>query len=476
MIAASALKCASYEGRSGVAAAVRLVSSMRTRNSGTIGALSPYCSDHTHLPLSTTRAQAFSAASAVRDFADPQGAARKHRPIYIAATRQHVGKTSVSLALMKGLQRRVPKVGFLKPVGQHSVRIAELDGSVVTVDKDTALIVQHFGLTRHQTLQDASPVLIPPGYTKDYVDGKITLDTQRASIGKSFQRVASFADIVLCEGTGHCAVGSIVDASNAAVASWLGARMVLVANGGLGNSVDELELNKALCDKHGVEIAGVIINKVLPEKYEQTKYYLEKALHDRWGIPLLGCVPDRAFLGCPALADLERLFPGAMLVSGLDHRLRHYTVQDLNLVATSLEVFLRNLRTDPSRTLYVCHASRNDILLGFLMESQQRPDWEAALVVTGCHDYPVSDQVLQIITSMPSAPPVLLASPPTRQVMHDIHHFTPKLNFEDGHRVEAAAAHYEPYIDFDLLLSRVGTTSTSSSKSTSKAGLAVAVP
>ncbi len=40
--------------------------------------------------------------------------------------------------------------------------------------------------------------------------------------------------VILCEGTGHCAVGSIVGASNAKVASLIGADMVLVANGGLG--------------------------------------------------------------------------------------------------------------------------------------------------------------------------------------------------------------------------------------------------
>ena len=40
---------------------------------------------------------------------------RWQRPIFVAATRQHVGKTTVSLALMSGLQKRYDKVGFLKP-------------------------------------------------------------------------------------------------------------------------------------------------------------------------------------------------------------------------------------------------------------------------------------------------------------------------------------------------------------------------
>jgi len=335
---------------------------------------------------------------------------RRRRPIYVAATRQHVGKTSVSLALMSGLQARFGRahVGFIKPVGQQAVNVTESDGTLMQVDKDAALVKQHFGLD-HITFHDTSPVLIPPGYTKDYVDGKITATEQRKILQDSFDRISSMSEIVLCEGTGHCAVGSIVDASNAQVSSWLGARMVLVANGGLGASFDELELNRVLCEKYGVDIAGVVINKVKQDKYEQTKEYLGKVMYSRWGVPLLGCIPDRSFLGSPALSDLERLFPGASLVSGYKHRLRHYRTADVHLVATSLNVFLKNLRKNPGRTLYVCHASRNDILLGFLMESQQRyrndSNWEAGMVVTGCQEYPISAQVMDIVTSMPDAPP-----------------------------------------------------------------------
>lgn len=85
----------------------------------------------------------------------------------------------------------------------------------------------------HLDYRDTSPLLIPKGYTRDYLDGKITSQDQRETVMQAFDRINSASEIVLCEGTGHCAVGTIVDASNAAVASWLGSPMVLVANGGL---------------------------------------------------------------------------------------------------------------------------------------------------------------------------------------------------------------------------------------------------
>ena len=45
------------------------------------------------------------------------------RPIFVAATRQHVGKTTVSLAILSGLQKRFGKVGFIKPVGQQHIAV-----------------------------------------------------------------------------------------------------------------------------------------------------------------------------------------------------------------------------------------------------------------------------------------------------------------------------------------------------------------
>ena len=66
------------------------------------------------------------------------------RPILVAATRQHVGKTTLSLALMSGLRKRFgDRVGFIKPVGQEHVRPA---GEAFSVDKDVELMRMYFGL------------------------------------------------------------------------------------------------------------------------------------------------------------------------------------------------------------------------------------------------------------------------------------------------------------------------------------------
>lgn len=154
---------------------------------------------------------------------------RQQRPIFVAATKQHVGKTTTSLAIMSGLQKRFDKVGFIKPVGQQHVAVPSNKDSdeEIRVDKDVVLMREHFGLD-HINYQDMSPVIVPRGYTRDFVDGKISFDAQVEAVEGSMARIAEKSDAVLIEGTGHCAVGSIVGLNNAKVASLLGADMVLM--------------------------------------------------------------------------------------------------------------------------------------------------------------------------------------------------------------------------------------------------------
>lgn len=358
---------------------------------------------------------------------------------------------------MSGLKKRFPNsIGFLKPVGQQHVPVySDVIGETIRVDKDVTLMKEHFQLN-HCDYRHMSPVLIPSGYTKDYIDGKISTEKQLEAIKHAVDSIATRNEVILCEGTGHCAVGSIVGASNAKVAEMIGASMVLIANGGLGSSFDELELNRNLCERHNVNVAGVIINKVMQSKYEQTKDYMERALKQHWDLPLLGCIPDRPYLGCPALADLERLFKTKM-ISGHEKRFQHYTVTDINLVTTSLTRFLLNLREKPSRTLYLCHVTRDDIILGFIGEYQRRKQknepFEAALIICGREEkYKMASQMQDMIDYSGQDAPILTSPYTSHHTMEMIHSYTPKLNIHDTGRVDAAVKHYEKYIDFDSLL------------------------
>ena len=137
-------------------------------------------------------------------------------------------------------------------------------------------------------------------------------------------------------------------------------------------------------------------------------------------------------------------------------------MSDLNLVTTSLKRFLTNIRNrKPLRTLYICHVTRDDLILAFLGEFQRRqkkpsePPFEAALLVCGSNTYELSEEVEAMIRDNDGdGPSIMMVEGTTHAAMTKIHNFTPKLNIDDTGRVGVAIDHYEPYIDFDQLLER----------------------
>ncbi|MFI5262728.1 MAG: AAA family ATPase, partial [Candidatus Limnocylindrales bacterium] len=176
------------------------------------------------------------------------------RQLYLAATGQNRGKTTVSLGLLAALIGRGLRTGFIKPVGQ---RYAIVDGT--PADEDAVLVRSAFDLP--DPFDALSPVHIPRGFTKAYINGEVVEDLA-ARIRAAYARVAEGRDVLLVEGTGHAGVGSVVDLSNAQVAAMLGARAIIVSEAGVGRPIDEIVLNHALFQRHGVEVMGAVVNKV----------------------------------------------------------------------------------------------------------------------------------------------------------------------------------------------------------------------
>ena len=160
------------------------------------------------------------------------------RQVYLAATGQNRGKTTTSIGLLDGFLRRGLDTRFMKPVGQRTVIE---DG--VPADEDAMLIRNVFGLTDPMTVM--SPVHIPRGFTKAYINGEIVEDLGARIRAAPTPRSARSGEILLIEGTGHAGVGAVIGLSNATVAAMLGApgdhRLARAAS---GRPIDEIVLER----------------------------------------------------------------------------------------------------------------------------------------------------------------------------------------------------------------------------------------
>ena len=199
--------------------------------------------------------------------------------VYVAATRQNDGKTTTVLGLLDAFKEIFPQVGYIKPVGQQVKPIGGYQ-----IDKDATLMEEIFHIGGQ--LHDMSPIAVPRGFTKDFIlEGDVAaLSTE---IFDSYNRASRDKQFMVIEGTGHAGVGSVLDLSNAAVAKLLNAPVVMVTCGGIGRPIDEVMLNKAVFDSYGVPVAGVIVNKVIPEKYDEINTYVRLGF-ERKGIEVLG--------------------------------------------------------------------------------------------------------------------------------------------------------------------------------------------
>lgn len=360
--------------------------------------------------------------------------------IFVAATGQNVGKTTLCLGLLSALGKRFDSVGFIKPVGQRHVQTH--DG--VMVDKDVVLFKEQFGLT--DRYEEMSPVLFPKGYTRDFLEGKVDLDRLWERIEKAYAKISSQHSFTLVEGTGHVGVGSICQINNAMVAKRLGLDVVIIASAGLGSALDELALNFTMCQHYGVNVRGVILNRVKDEKREMIEEYFPKAL-EAWNIPLLGCVPFSKLLSTPCMNDFCNLF-NTELLSGDPHRLRHFT--HTRLVAGSLESFQEELIPNE---LIITPASREDIVMATLerhlrAKVHDETDFEGGMILTG--RWPPREFILNYIKEADL--PILYAPVCSYDAMKMITSFIAKIRRDDSQKVNRAIGIVEDHVDLDSLL------------------------
>src|SRR5216117_2137871 len=226
--------------------------------------------------------------------------------VFIAATRQNDGKTTASLGLLAAMQKFYPRIGYIKPVGQRFVEIEEQK-----IDEDTVLMDHVYRL--NCPLLDMSPIAVEPDFTRKYLQSSNNEALVR-KIQKAFDRVAWEKDFVLCEGSGHAGVGSVFDLSNAQVANILEAKVIIVTQGGIGKPIDEVALNKALFEKEGVEIIGVIINKVIGAKIDYVSDFARRGFK-RKGLELLGVIPHQDILSRPTVDSIREDLDAELLSS-----------------------------------------------------------------------------------------------------------------------------------------------------------------
>jgi len=361
------------------------------------------------------------------------------KKVFIAATKQNDGKTTVSLGLICNFQNRFKKVGFIKPIGQ---RYLEEEG--VKVDEDSVLIEKVTASCRLKCgIKDMSPIAVDKGFTEKYI-ARPDKKSITAQIKNSYHKISQGQKLIIIEGTGHAGVGSCFDHSNAFVAKLLGCKVIIISSGGIGRPIDEIILNKALFDREGVKILGVIINKVLPEKFDKINRLVRKGL-GRKGINVLGVIPYNPMLSLPSIEQiLEET--GFEILCGKDF-LESYISQVI-VGAMRPHDALKYIIDD---SLLITPGDRKDMIMAALLYRREndstRPKISGMVLSGGIVPGP---QVLELLNK--AEIPVLLAKTDTYTVASSIHDLTVKIRPRDTTKINAVIKLIKESVDLDMIL------------------------
>ncbi|GFO56903.1 cobyrinic acid a,c-diamide synthase [Geomonas sp. Red276] len=358
------------------------------------------------------------------------------RKIFIAATGQNVGKTTTSLSLLHLARSKYPRIGFLKPMGPKP---ALYQGR--WYDKDAVLMARVFGLTR--LLPFMSPVVVHPGTTRKVVDGEIRVEGLAEDIQAALAELEKRCDFIVIEGSGHPGVGSIMKLSNARIARLVDAPVVMVTGGGLGNVVDNVQMNLALFRQEEVAVRALLVNKIRADKRETTLDYLRRAF-DGEGFGVMAGFDYQPTLANPTLRRISHLLDLPL------HGNRRDAGRIINHVQIGAASTQRVTELLKDSSLLIVTSSRDELLvtLANLYQMKEFREKIVGLIVPGIA--PMSEITERILDA--SRIPYLRTQSHTTTELHNmISEDVSKITAEDAEKLALIRSLAESGLDFDGL-------------------------
>jgi AAA domain len=188
--------------------------------------------------------------------------------LFVAGDRSSVGKSSVCLGLLGNWYQQDDKNDDILNQQTHNKNIAYIKPATQSESKQ---LIEMYCDTIGLECVPVGPLVYYRGFTRAYLAGQTSDSNQLlADCAYAVDLVARGKDLVLIDGVGFPAVGSICGTSNAQVASACQADAILLVGGpGVGAAVDAYHLNATYFTAVAphIPILGAIFNKLPTSGY-----------------------------------------------------------------------------------------------------------------------------------------------------------------------------------------------------------------
>lgn len=235
--------------------------------------------------------------------------------VFIAGDRMSVGKTSVCLGILGSLVRMgfpTESLAYIKPATQN----------------EKPQLIQHYCERLGIECVSIGPIVYYRGFTRAFLAGETESSEELlARVEDAVDKLAEGKRVVIVDGVGFPAVGSICGTDNASVARASGyptiegenkrrrpAGVVLIGGPGVGGAVDAFNLNATYFERAQVPVLGAIFNKLSLEGFYSldncktaiTAFFAQNEHQQRMGRQAFGFVP--LFSGITGDKGMDRVF------------------------------------------------------------------------------------------------------------------------------------------------------------------------
>lgn len=360
-----------------------------------------------------------------------------------------VGVTSVSLGMIRAMERKGVAVNFFKPIAQP--RSGETGP-----ERSTA------------TLRNASSINPPEPFAMSYAENLISSGKTSElleNIVERFRQGTKESDVIIVEGLIPTDKHQFANDINYKIAKAIGAEMVFVShpsNDSPQQLIERLEIAvSSFGGKSNESITGCIINKVgapiptygksssdLTELFDIPEDTASKELEaikmfGKSSLPILGCIPWSADLIAPRVKDLSVHLDAEILNEGEINNRRLHSV---TFCARSIPNMVQHFKAG---SMLVTSGDRSDVIISVCLAAMNGMKI-GCLLLTG--DYHPETEVLKLCAqAMESGLPVLLVKSNTWQTAQRLQNFNAEIPVDDAERIEKVQEYIASNLDQNWL-------------------------
>ncbi|MNF47015.1 Phosphate acetyltransferase [compost metagenome] len=359
---------------------------------------------------------------------------------FIAPTDFGVGLTSISLGLVRTLERAGLKVGFFKPIAQpHPGDLGP--------ERSTELVARTHGLKPPKPLSLAHVErMLGDGQLDELLEEIITL-YQQAAVGK---------DVLIVEGMVPTRHASYAARVNLHLAKSLDAEVILVSapeNEVLTELSGRVELQAQLFGgPKDPKVLGVILNKVRTEETMDAfaaRLKEHSPLLRSGDFRLLGCIPFQADLNAPRTRDVADLL-GAQVLNAGDYEQRR-----MSKIIICARTVVNTVPLLKPGVLVVTPGDRDDIILAVSLAAMNGVPL-AGLLLTS--DTVPDPRIMELCRgALQAGLPVLSVSTGSYDTANRLNQLNKEIPIDDRERAEIITDFVAGHLDAQWLHQRCGT-------------------